>query len=90
MRHLIEQGGLRRGLKVMSFIVAWGVASEDLGREITIEEYGEWWKVSRSSAFREQALFREVLGDRYTTPAALLDEARAQRVAVQEMQLGLS
>jgi hypothetical protein len=90
MRYLIERVGVRRALKVIAFIVAWEVARNDLGRDISIEEYGEWWKVSRASAFREQALFRQVLGDRYATPAGLVAEADAQRIAVQQVRLVVS
>lgn len=51
-------GGLRGG-RVIAFMVAWDVSTRDLGHDPTVEEYAEWWKVSRSTAYRELRFFRQ-------------------------------
>lgn len=45
--------------KVQAFIVAWARVRDDLGRDPSIEEYAEWWSMSRRQGFYEQARFRE-------------------------------
>jgi hypothetical protein len=37
-------------------------------------------------SYREQALFRDALGEWYSTPTPLLDDAKRQRVSVQQMR----
>jgi hypothetical protein len=58
------------GAKVVAFIVQWAIAQEAVGHTLTLDEYGDWWNVSRSTVFREQARFRE----------AFPSEATAQRL----------
>jgi hypothetical protein len=82
----VRNVGLRKTLKVMTFVMAWEMArqsweKEHPGERFTIEEYGPWWKESRASAFREQALFRQSVGDRWATPTELLEEAARQKVS---------
>jgi hypothetical protein len=70
--------GFRRAVQVLEFMVAWDIARRSLhGREpLTLDEYADWWKRTRSTAFREQARFREALPGE-TTPDRLLDLAAA-------------
>lgn len=53
-------------------MVAYQVVRDDLGHSPTIEEYGDWWKQSRSTSYREQALFRQAFPSE-ETPDRLLD-----------------
>ena len=71
----IASVGIRRGAKVVAFMIAWDLVYRELGREPTIEEYGEWWRTSRATAYREQALFRQVFPDE-TNPARIMDACR--------------
>jgi hypothetical protein len=71
----VRRVGARRGARVLAFMIAWDVVRRELGREPTIEEYGEWWRISRRTAFREQALFRQVFPEE-SSPARLMDAAR--------------
>jgi hypothetical protein len=64
--------GLIRSMKVVTFIVSWGIACEAIGQPLTLEEYADWWKESRSTAFREQAVFREAFPGE-TTPQRIVD-----------------
>jgi hypothetical protein len=66
----ISRGGLRKGVRVQTFITAWTLASQSMGRPITLDEYAEWWKQPRSTAFRHQAEFRAVF-PQLETPQAI-------------------
>jgi hypothetical protein len=70
----MAQVGMRRGARVIAFMIAWNVVRRELGHEPTIEEYGDWWKVSRATAFREQQMFREAFPGE-ENPARLMDAA---------------
>jgi hypothetical protein len=48
-----------------------------LGYPPTIEEYADWWGTSRSTAFREQARFRDAFPDE-TTPERVVQLLFAQ------------
>lgn len=72
--------GLRRGMKALSFMAAWDHARRSMRREsITLDEYADWWKESRASAYRHQAIFREAFPGE-STPDRLLDMAEGQWV----------
>jgi hypothetical protein len=64
--------GLRKSLQVMTYMVSWRICADDLAHEPTAEEYADWWKVSRRTAYREQALFREAFPGE-SSPARLLE-----------------
>jgi hypothetical protein len=50
-------GSLRKTFKIGTFIAAWAVVRDDLGRKPFVHEYAAWWKVSERTAWREMALF---------------------------------
>lgn len=75
----IGKKGVIKGSRVLAFILCWGIAEEALGHPPTVEEYADWWKESRSTAFREQARFRECFPQE-TTPQRIVDLLQAQRV----------
>lgn len=84
MQVVMKNVGMRKAMKVMTFVAAWEMARRDWstnhpGEVFTIEDYADWWKESRSTAFREQALFRKAVADRWSTPGELLAEAQSQR-----------
>lgn len=54
----VNKGGYRRGRKTAQFIAEWELAVRSIGREISAEEYAEWWKEGRSTSFRKLAEFR--------------------------------
>lgn len=78
--------GVRKALQSLTFMAAWDVARRSLRREtLTLDEYADWWKVNRRTAFREQERFREAFpGEK--TPDRLLDLAEGQWVARQGVQ----
>lgn len=72
-----QRVGLRKAMKVLSFMVAWDHARDQLGYEPTIDQYAEWWKESAATAYRHQQVFREAFPGE-TTPSRLLDLAAEQ------------
>jgi hypothetical protein len=65
-------GGYVKGAKVCAYIWAWGTVARHLDREPTVEEYADFWGMSRRQAFYEQARFREAFAD-LDTPAPILE-----------------
>ncbi len=60
------------GYKVLLFLACWGHAEKQLGRPLaSVDEYADWWVVSRATAFREQARFREALPE-FSDPHAAI------------------
>ena len=74
----IEKKGVIKGSRVLAFILCWGIAEEALGHPPTVEEYADWWKESRSTAYREQARFRECFPTE-ATPQRIVNMLQAQR-----------
>lgn len=83
-------GSHLKAAKVAAFVVAWGLARRDVGEEMTVEQYADWWKQPIRSAYREQALFRETFAP-LDTPDPILDRMESasmgETVDVQRLQL---
>lgn len=59
-------------------MASWDHARREMFAEsLTPEQYAEWWKDSRATAYRQQANFREAFPGE-STPDRLLDIAAAQ------------
>ena len=59
VRVAIENAGLRKSYVAVSFLIEWSIAMRKLGDEMNVDQFAEWWAVSRSQAFRRQAIYRE-------------------------------
>lgn len=69
----IQRAGIRRGSDVCTFVLCWwALMAEKDGEEPTVEEYGEYWKVSRATAYREMQRFRECWPE-FDTPAGVAE-----------------
>lgn len=77
-RWLITHVGIRESVYVLDVVASWGIARKKLGRDMTVEQYGEYWKLSRSQAFRHQARFRAAFEDRYPDPNPVCDALEAE------------
>jgi hypothetical protein len=72
-----HNAGFRVAIQALTFMAAWDHARRALRREtLTLAEYAEWWRVSRPTAFREQARFRSAFPTE-STPDRLLDHVAA-------------
>jgi hypothetical protein len=78
-----RNAGPRRAIQALTFIAAWDTARRGLvKRPLTLAEYGEWWRLSESTMYREQARFREAFPGE-STPDRLLDLIQGQAYAHQ-------
>lgn len=77
----LQTGSLRRAARVAAFVFAWAKCRRELGREPSMEEYADYWRESAATAYREQALFREVFSCDSPAPVLDLVEARRGQVA---------
>lgn len=76
----VANAGLRTGVRGMTWAYQWAVARESLGHEPSVEEVAEWWALTRRTAFRDQAAFREAF-PMLETPARIY-ESEAVRDAL--------
>jgi hypothetical protein len=72
---VVEKVGLRRGLRALTYIVAWGLASDAEGHPLTVEEYTAHWKQSLSTSYREREAFLMVWPD-LKDPGPVWDRVR--------------
>jgi hypothetical protein len=73
-RHAEERVGTLGAGKVCAFMVAWQVVRDQLGREPTVREYAEWWRMTERGAYGELRKFRQAFGEEHRTPSAILDQ----------------
>jgi hypothetical protein len=74
---LIRGHGFKTAHQVMSFIAAWAICCEALGRAPeSVDEYSDWWRQSRATGFREQQLFRQVMAP-MLTPTVFWESTRS-------------
>jgi hypothetical protein len=56
----MENSNFRTTIRALQFVMAWGLATVELGQEPqSIEEFAETMKMSRRTAFRNQEAFRQ-------------------------------
>lgn len=72
-----ERVGMRRGIRACTFLVWWGIGSDEAGHALSAEEYATWAKKSRATAFRELGDFREAFPG-HDTPERIWAEVRRQ------------
>jgi len=51
--------GRRPAQRVLAFLQEWDTLADELGRDPTLEEYAERWRLPRATAYSDQRLFRE-------------------------------
>jgi hypothetical protein len=74
----VRNAGFRFGSLALTYAACWAITTESLGREPTMDEFAEWWHESRSSVYRDQAVFRKAFPT-LRTPAPIFENERAQR-----------
>jgi hypothetical protein len=80
--HAIAHAGIVKGARICAFITQWTIASQAIGREITLAEYAEWWDQKERTAFHHQAEFRSVFAP-LSTPQTIANHAIARAEAMQ-------
>jgi hypothetical protein len=54
----VSNVGLFAAPQALAHLACWCIARHKIGPEMSAEDYGEWWGISRPSAFRHQAMIR--------------------------------
>ncbi len=80
--------GFRKARKALTFAVCWSMCETELQRPPTIDEYGEWWKISRATAYREWQQWRDLFGVWWDTPSELLDALGIERAERSGVNVG--
>ena len=73
----MAKGGIRKGLRVCTFIAQWTIAQQQLGHEPTTEEAAAWWREPERTWYDRLREFREVF-ELADTPAPIAAAAIAQ------------
>jgi hypothetical protein len=82
MAHAVRRLGVLKGTRVLTFMIAWDISRRELGDDMTIVAYAEWWKQSERNARYEIARFHELFPDERNPTrimAALQGEWEARR-----------
>lgn len=56
----VDRGGLRKGVRVCSFIIEWGICAGAMGREPTVVEFRDWWNAKNRTVWHRLAEFRGI------------------------------
>lgn len=56
----LAKGGIRKGMRVTTFVAQYTIAMQALTTEPTIEEAAAWWKENERTWYRRLAEFREI------------------------------
>lgn len=73
---VVEKIGWRQGLKALTFLAAWGIASENVGHPITMQEYTDYWGQSLATSYKERDAFAQVWPDAMKTPGVVWDKVK--------------
>jgi hypothetical protein len=69
--YCIAKGGLRVGLQVATFIVAWSMAQAELGESMTLEDAADWWREAHRTWYRRLSDYRRLFpGSEFPTDLA--------------------
>ena len=77
----ISKKGVLKGARICSFVAQWTICSQALGREITTEDFADWWKESERTVYRWQAEFRDCF-PHLSTPQTIANHAIARSEAL--------
>jgi hypothetical protein len=57
---LVKRLGGVEGYRVTKFMQDWAICRTALGRRITVDDFAEWWGLSRAQVYRDLRRFRAV------------------------------
>ncbi len=85
----VRNVGMRKAITATSWAYCWAVTREAIDHEPTAEEVADWWKMSRATAFREQAVFRQAFPT-LESPAPIYDSPDARASMARHARAGES
>ena len=75
---VVEKVGWREGLRALTFLAAWGLATDALGHPVTMKEYASYWNQSEALTYRERVAFGTVWPEYVETPGVIWDQVKRQ------------
>jgi hypothetical protein len=75
---VVEKVGWRQGLRALTFLAAWGLATDALGHSVTMKEYTEYWHQSLALSYKEREAFGAVWPELVETPEVVWDKIKHQ------------
>jgi hypothetical protein len=72
-----RNAGIRKAITATNWAYCWAVTREAIGHDPSVEEVADWWKMSRRTAFRDQAIFRTAFPT-LETPAKIYESEEAR------------
>lgn len=75
---VVEKVGWRQGLRALTFLAAWGLATDSLGHPATVKEYADYWHQSLALSYKEREAFGSVWPESVDTPEVVWDQIKRQ------------
>jgi len=75
---VVEKVGWRQGLRAVTFLAAWGLASDALGHPVSVKEYTDYWHQSLSLSYKERDAFGAVWPELVDSPEVIWDQIKRQ------------
>lgn len=75
---VVEKVGWRHGLRAVSYLASWGLASDALGHPVSVKEHAEYWKQSLAMSYKEREAFGMVWPELVETPEVIWDKVKRQ------------
>jgi len=75
---VVEKVGWRVGLRAVTYLAAWGLCADALGRPPAVKEYAEYWNQTLAMSYKEREAFGTVWPDLIDTPDVLWDQIKRQ------------
>jgi len=75
---VVEKVGWREGLRALTFLAAWGLATDSLGHPASMKEYAAHWNQSEALTYRERVAFGTVWPEYVETPEVIWNQVKSQ------------
>jgi len=75
---VVEKVGWREGLRAVTFLAAWGLATDALGHPVSMKEYAAYWKQSEALTYRERVAFGTVWPESVDNPEVVWEPIKRQ------------
>jgi len=75
---VVEKIGWRQGMRAVTFLAAWGLATDALGHPATVKEYADYWHQSLALSYKEREAFGSMWPESVETPQDVWDKIKRQ------------
>lgn len=75
---VVEKIGWRQGLRAVTYLAAWGLATDALGHSASVKEYADYWGQSLALSYKEREAFGSMWPEAVDTPEVVWDKIKRQ------------